>query len=68
MRSKVEHPFLILERDFGFAKTRYRGMVKNLNRLHISFAPANLLMRAQPTLFSPQPATPPQPPRKTANP
>ena len=26
VRAKVEHPFLILKRDFGFAKTRYRGM------------------------------------------
>ena len=43
----MEHPFLILKRDFGFAKTRYRGMAKNLNRLHMGFASANLLMRAR---------------------
>ncbi len=47
IRAKVEHPFLILKRDFGFTKTRYRGLVKNLNRLHIAFASANLLMRAR---------------------
>jgi IS5 family transposase len=47
VRAKVEHPFLILKRDFGFAKTRYRGMAKNLNRLHMGFASANLLMRAR---------------------
>ncbi|MBK8459172.1 MAG: IS5 family transposase [Micropruina sp.] len=47
VRAKVEHPFLSLKRDFGFAKTRYRGMAKNLNRLHIAFASANLLMRAR---------------------
>ena len=47
VRSKVEHPFLILKRDFGFAKTRYRGLGKNLNRLHVAFASANLLMRAR---------------------
>jgi IS5 family transposase len=47
VRSKVEHPFLILKRDFGFAKTRYRGIAKNLNRLHVAFASANLLMRAR---------------------
>ena len=46
-RAKVEHPFLILKRDFGFAKTRYRGLAKNLNRLHIGFASVNLLMRAR---------------------
>ncbi len=47
MRAKVEHPFLILKRDFGFAKTRYRGLAKNLNRLYLGFASANLLMRAR---------------------
>lgn len=47
IRAKVEHPFLILKRDFGFAKTRYRGLVKNLNWLHVAFASANLLMRAR---------------------
>lgn len=29
IRAKVEHPFLIVKRDFGFAKTRYRGLGKN---------------------------------------
>lgn len=47
IRSRVEHPFLIVKRDFGFTKTRYRGMAKNLNRLHVAFASANLLMRAR---------------------
>lgn len=47
VRAQVEHPFLILKRDFGFQKTRYRGLAKNLNRLHIAFASANLLMRAR---------------------
>ena len=47
IRARVEHPFLILKRDFGFAKTRYRGLAKNLNRLNVAFASANLLMRAR---------------------
>ncbi len=47
MRTKVEHPFLIVKRDFGFAKTRYRGLAKNLNHLHMAFASANWLMRAR---------------------
>lgn len=47
VRAKVEHPFLIVKRDFGFAKTRYRGLAKNLNHLHILFASANWLMRAR---------------------
>jgi IS5 family transposase len=47
VRAKVEHPFLIVKRDFGFAKTRYRGIAKNLNHLHMLFASANWLMRAR---------------------
>lgn len=47
VRAKVEHPFLVLKRDFGFAKTRYRGLAKNLNHLHVAFASANWLMRAR---------------------
>lgn len=47
VRAKVEHPFLIVKRDFGFGKTRYRGIAKNLNHLHMLFASANWLMRAR---------------------
>ena len=47
VRAKVEHPFLIVKRDFGFTKTRYRGISKNLNHLHVLFASANWLMRAR---------------------
>ena len=47
VRAKVEHPFLIVKRDFGFRKTRYRGIAKNLNHLHMLFASANWLMRAR---------------------
>jgi IS5 family transposase len=44
VRSKVEHPFLIVKRYFGFAKTVYRGLAKNTHRLHTLFASTNLLM------------------------
>ena len=47
VRAKVEHPFLVIKRDFGFTKTRYRGIGKNLNHLHVLFASANWLMRAR---------------------
>ena len=47
VRAKVEHPFLIVKRDFGFTKTRYRGIAKNRNHLHVLFASANWLMRAR---------------------
>ena len=53
MRAKVEHPFLIVKRDFGFTKTRYRGTAKNLNHLHIVFASANWLMRARAVALTP---------------
>lgn len=44
VRAKVEHAFLIIKRIFGFAKTRYRGMMKNGNRLFVVAALANLFM------------------------
>ena len=44
VRSKVEYPFLIVKRQFGYAKVVYRGIAKNLNRFHVLFASANLLM------------------------
>jgi IS5 family transposase len=47
VRSKVEHPFLIIKRYFGFAKTVYRGLTKNTHRLRTLFASANLLMCAR---------------------
>jgi len=47
VRAKVEHPYLIVKRDFTFTKTRYRGLAKNRNHLHMLFASANWLMRAR---------------------
>ena len=47
VRSKVEHPFLIIKRFFGFTKTVYRGLGKNTHRLHTLFASTNLLMCAR---------------------
>ena len=44
VRCMVEHPFLIVKRQFGFAKTVYRGIRKNLDRLYMLFASANILM------------------------
>lgn len=43
-RCKVEHPFLIVKRQFGYDKVVYRGIAKNLNRFHVLFASANLVM------------------------
>ena len=44
LRSKVEHPFQIVKQFFGYSKVVYRGLAKNLNRLHVLFGSANLLM------------------------
>lgn len=52
VRAKVEHPFLVVKRDFGFAKTRYRGLRKNRNHLNMLFASANWLMRARAVALS----------------
>lgn len=43
-RCKVEHPFLIVKKQFGYCKVAYRGIAKNMNRFNILFASANLLM------------------------
>ena len=47
IRCKVEHPFLIVKRQFGYSKVVYRGIAKNLHRFNILFASANLLMCAR---------------------
>lgn len=44
VRCKVEHAFKIIKDTFGFRKVRYRGLAKNLNKLNVLFACANLLM------------------------
>lgn len=44
VRALVEHPFQILKRRFGYTKTRYRGIGKNLAKLEILFALANLVL------------------------
>ncbi len=42
VRAKVEHPFRVIKRQFGHAKTRYRGLAKNRAQLFTLFALANL--------------------------
>ena len=44
VRAKVEHPFRILKRIFGFDKVRYRGIRKNHHRLCACFALVNLYL------------------------
>ncbi len=44
VRAKVEHPFRVIKRQFGFVKTRYRGLKKNTAQLVTLFALSNLWM------------------------
>lgn len=44
VRARVEHPFRILKRVFGFDKVRYRGLAKNHHRLCANFALINLFL------------------------
>ncbi len=46
-RARVEHPFLVMKRLWGFAKVRYRGLVKNANRVFTALAMVNLHMAAR---------------------
>ncbi len=41
-RARCEHPFRIVKHLWGFQKTRYRGIAKNLARAQTMFALANL--------------------------
>jgi IS5 family transposase len=50
VRAKVEHPFLVLKRVFGFTKVRYRGIAKNEERLNVACALVNLFMLRRPLL------------------
>jgi IS5 family transposase len=44
VRAKVEHPFGVIKRVFGFAKVRYRGLTKNTQRLWVSCGLTNLFI------------------------
>ena len=42
--AKVEHPFRVVKRQFGYVKVRFRGLVKNTAQLVTLFALSNLWM------------------------
>ncbi len=42
VRAKVEHPFRLIKRQFGFVKARYKGLRKNDHQLAMLFTLANL--------------------------
>jgi IS5 family transposase len=45
VRAKVEHVIGVIKRVFGFQKTRYRGLAKNLHRLEVMAALTNVFMQ-----------------------
>ncbi|EPJ88299.1 ISPssy, transposase [Pseudomonas sp. CFII68] len=42
MRAKVEHPFRVIKRQFGYTKVRFRGLSKNIAQQTTLFALSNL--------------------------
>ena len=44
VRAKVEHPFRVIKRQFGYLKVRYRVLKKNTQQLVVLFALSNLWM------------------------
>lgn len=44
IRAKVEHPFRVIKRQFGFVRIRYRGLKKNTAQIVTLFALSNLWM------------------------
>ncbi len=41
---RMEHPFRVIKRQFGYMKVRYWGLVKNTANLMTLFALSNLWM------------------------
>ena len=45
VRAKVEHPFRVIKRQFGYTKVRHRGLAKNTAQVLTLFALSNLWMK-----------------------
>jgi IS5 family transposase len=52
IRARVEHPFRVIKRQFGYAKVRFRGLVKNTAQVLTLFALSNLWMARKQLLGS----------------
>ena len=50
VRAKVEHVFAVVKGQFGYRKTRYRGLRKQTAKLNMLFALANLILADRPCL------------------
>jgi IS5 family transposase len=44
IRARVEHVFRVTKRQFGFTKTRYRGLMKNAVQVNMLMGLANLYL------------------------
>ena len=44
VRAKVEHPFRVIKRQFGYVKVRFRDLAKKTAQLMTLFALSNLWM------------------------
>jgi len=53
IRAKVEHPFRVIKQEFGFQKTRLRGMLKNGCKMKVLAALSNLFMARHELLCRP---------------
>ena len=54
IRAKVEHPFRVIKRQFGFVKMRYKGLVKNAAQISTLFTLSNLWMARQDLMALPE--------------
>ena len=50
VRAKVEHVFGVVKGQFGFRKTRYRGLPKQTAKMNMLFALANMILADRPCL------------------
>lgn len=50
VRAKVEHVFAVVKQQLRFRKTRYRGLRKQIAKLNMMFALANLILADRPCL------------------
>ena len=52
IRARVEHPFRVIKRQFGYVKVRFRGLAKNTVQVLTLFALSNLWMARKQLLNS----------------
>ena len=50
--ARVEHPFRVIKRQFGYTKVRFRGLAKNTSQMVTLFALSNLWMARRHLLTS----------------